>query len=187
MCGEAAGTGLGWWRDASEIVKNLFTLAALGGAAWAWYRWRTERFDRATEVLFKLQERFDGEKIRAARRLLENDARYAAIEATLRSEAETGPSQSEARSSGHSRLDDLDEMLRFYVFVYAVRQAGQVPRDSLSTCFRFWLAHYFNPQRHVFRLYVDRYFPTLKRWLGEDPSFFAANEFWPDAGSGAQE
>ncbi len=59
-------------------------------------------------------------------------------------------------------------MLRFYTVLYGVYTANQVPKRALSICFRYWLAHYFRKDREKFRRYVDKFYPTLRKWLEQD-------------------
>jgi hypothetical protein len=69
---------------------------------------------------------------------------------------------------GEARSDELDGLLRFYVLLYGIFRARQVPEVSLSICFRYWLAIYFRADRPGFRRYIDRSYPTLSRWLRDD-------------------
>jgi hypothetical protein len=139
-----------WWnleerQQWSEIVKNVVeTLAVLAGA-FAIVQWVNARSDRSTDVLLSLEKEFKDPEVLAGRELVE-DGDY----------------------GGNGRSKSLDAMLRFYVLLYGVHRARQVPEQSLSICFRYWLAHYFRRDRPGFRRYVDVHFPTLALWLRRD-------------------
>ncbi len=130
----------------SEIVKNVAESGAVLAAVFAVIKWVNERRDRATDVLLRLENEFKDKDVMAGRNKVE-DGDYADSE---------------------QRCDKLDAMLRFYVLLYGVYVARQVPERSLSICFRYWLAHYFRKDRTGFRAYVDRSYPTLKGWLRRD-------------------
>ena len=156
----------------SEIARNFAAVLAFGGALFAWWKWRKEKYDRSTDVLLKLDERFNGDRVRNARALIEDDTAYGQVRGVLKKEvSEGGRNIADRRKQSGSieqKLVDLDEMLRFYVVLYGVRQAHQVPDAALSACFRFWLTQYFNPKRVEFAHYVDEYFPTLQEWIHDD-------------------
>ena len=116
----------------------------LAGAV-AVIKWVNERRDRATDILLKLEEKFASKDVMKGRKRVED-----------------------RDHTGRGRCDELDAMLRFYVVLYGVFNARQVPERSLSICFRYWLAHYFRRDRREFRRYVDSNYPTLSGWLGGD-------------------
>jgi len=167
------------WSPILECVTLLIGIAALVKRFW-------ERNDRATDVLLKLEEQFNEHRVRKGRFIVEDINLYNTI-----SESLTTPPQRSKMSKDHQYLDDL---LRFYVVVYAVRQAGQVPDRALSTCYRFWLSHYYRNDRAQLRSYINDFFPTLRDWLIEDagryrrrdgrlrrwwrPAFFTPDHFW---------
>ena len=204
-------------KDVSEIVKNLVEALAIFGAVLAWVRWRRQRSDRATDVLLKLERKFSTSRIRRARDLLEDSSLYRVLAPKLQEAvhaARTG-TEVEVESAVAIVSDDgiegavftvltdggepesvtqdflaLDELLRFYVVLYGVHQARQVPDAALSACFRYWLTQYYNPNRREFARYVDYFFPTLRKWIRRDRDavwsptrtrFFTPADFeWPD-------
>jgi hypothetical protein len=166
------------WKDISEIAKNLIAVLAIFAGFWAWHKWRTERYDRATDVLFELQKEFNSDQLRRGRALIEDDDNYASFAPLLEDAIDRSLSERD-RHSGAADLAAIDELLRFYVFLFGIRMARQVPDDSLSVCFRFWLAHYHSEGRKEFKHYIESYFPTLKNWLKTDRRFFRPEEFWP--------
>jgi hypothetical protein len=167
----------------SEIIKNCAeTLGVLAVVGWFY-----SRKDRNTDVLLQIEERF-GIALEGARAWIEEDAKY---------DQEAKPALLEAVAKEQRNCDEIDEFLRFYVVLCGIRHARQVPDLSLSTCYRFWLAHYYRTDRKEFRDYINRYFPTLRAWLLSDTAwfrrfyqrpfscwwrcFFRPNDFWkPD-------
>jgi hypothetical protein len=110
-------------------------------AGFALFKFLRERQSRATDVLLELDTRSAA-----------SGKGYAIVEQ-------------------HGDLGDyteIDKLLRFYVLIVSVRQARQVPDTSLSTSFRYGLAHYYHHDCRQFRHYVDQHYPTLKRWLRDD-------------------
>lgn len=196
------------WKTVTEIALNVFTVLAIIGGAAAWWRWLAERHDRSTEVLFKLEERFESADNRKARKLIENDALYQTIRVRLIEAvlfagvtnkavpASTSAAKSAPASEGEKILRELelvDCFLRFYVFLCGVRAAKQVPDNALRICYRYWLAHYYHPGRVELRIYINEFFPTLGRWLKEDrekhakrpeSSFFNPKQFGWTRGPG---
>lgn len=171
------------WKTVTEVAANVVTVLAIPGGLWAWWRWLAERHDRSTEVLFKLEERFESADNRKARKLLENGALYRTIRVRLIEAvlfagvareavpASTSAARRAPASEGENILRDLelvDCFLRFYVFLCGIRAAKQVPDNSLRICYRYWLAHYYHPGRIELHVYINEYFPTLRRWLKED-------------------
>jgi len=132
-------------KEWSETVKNAVESLAVVAAAFGICKWLDERRNRATDVLLALDKEFKEAPVMAGRTFVE-DRDY----------------------EGEARSDELDGMLRFYVLLYGVFRARQVPEVSLSICFRYWLAFYFRKDRPGFRRYVDRSYPTLSNWLRED-------------------
>src|SRR5579863_3158453 len=117
-------------KEISEPLKNYAESAALLGAGFAWWKWLRERHDHATEVLFALEKTFADSKLAESRLLIEDDARYGDIAPVLARcvRAALAPSSVHKPSPEDlARLGNLDELLRFYVFLYSVRQARQVP------------------------------------------------------------
>ena len=170
---------------ANDLKPILECIAFVVGAG-ALIKWFVERDDRATDVLLKLEEHFNEPQVRKGRQLVEDPQKYDSFAAALRATP-----QPEGLSDTYA---DLDELLRFYVVVFAVRQARQVPEQSLSTCYRFWLGHYYLNKRSDLRTYINSSFPTLRDWLLEDadrhrrrpgsllrwwrPPFFTPAHFW---------
>ncbi len=99
--------------------------------------------------------------------MLEDDSSYLRVKSSLQDAA-----KSKTQIRQDSELTDIDNLLRFYVVLYAVRQQRQVNDTSLSTCYRYWLAYYYRKDRAEFRGYVNALFPTLKRWLLTDTSWW---------------
>lgn len=148
----------------SEIVKNVAEALAVIGGGFALYRWLHERNDRATEVLFQLEERFQKKAVATGRALLEEDAVWSELRHKLGGRQVNESDQAVIDQA----LKTLDPLLRFYVVLVGVREAGQVPDTALLACYRYWLAHYYSPRRTYFKMYVDKYFPTLEQWLKKD-------------------
>lgn len=144
-------------KDWSETIKNVIESGAVLAAVFAVIKWVQERQDRATEVLLKLEEKFSVEAVVKGRDLIDDDARY------QRAAADIDKVVRERRV-----YSEFDAVLRFYVILYGVRIAKQVPDNALSVCFRYWLAHYFHKDRKEFQKYIDASYPTLSRWLRED-------------------
>jgi len=157
---------------ASGAITGLFAL----------FKWLGDRNSRATDVLLKLEDEFHrkGEK---GRPRIEDQEHYVQWKNSL---------------AGRNRVvnpDEIDNLLRFYVVLYGIRQARQVPDASLSTSYRFWLAHYYRKDRAELREYINSNFPTLRKWLLADTSrmgrfklrkfskwwqpFFRPHDFWP--------
>ena len=183
----------------SETVKNLVEALALIGAAFALWKWLVERKDRAADILLKLEQKFCEPEIMRGKQCIEQDERYELIKDRLMAVVESQIEKSNLAADSlktkqkyelpqEKVLDDhgaIDTLLRFYVVLCGIRHARQVPDISLSTCFRFWLCHYYNPKRQEFREYVDTFYPTLKKWLAEDREdkykFFRPKDFkWPE-------
>jgi len=143
-------------KDYSEILKNVGqTLAYLGGAFVLW-RWIRERNDRATDILMKLDEQFQM-RCKKEKELIDDNYKYADFAKNIEQAVKT-----------RAVCAEMDILLDFYVMLYGVRSARQVPDKPLSICFRYWLAHYFRKDRKEFRSYVDKFYPTLRRWLEKD-------------------
>lgn len=132
-------------REWSETVKNAVQSLAIVAAAFGICKWLEERRNRATDVLLALDKEFKKKPVMDGRKCVE-DGDY----------------------EGEARSDKLDDLLRFYVLLYGVFRAKQVPEVSLSICFRYWLAFYFRVDRPGFRFYIDRSYPTLSKWLRDD-------------------
>jgi hypothetical protein len=147
-------------QEWSGIVRNFAEAAVLvgggTGAGFTLVKWWRERSDRATDVLLRLEKDFQRRSLRKGRDLIENKSEY---------------DRAKAQISEQGR--ELDEVLRFYVVLYGVYTAKQVPEKALSICFQYWLAHYFRCDRKEFRGYVNDYYPTLKKWLEKD--FYESN------------
>ncbi|HET9384035.1 MAG TPA: Ig-like domain-containing protein [Gemmatimonadales bacterium] len=165
-----------WWTG----VRNVLGFSTLAALLAGLIKWVVDRSNRATDVLLSLEEQFAGSA--KGRKQLEYDDFYDQKRASLL----RGPA-----SSGD--LEDIDKLLRFYVVLFAVRQARQVPDRSLRTAYRYWLAHYYRKDRAEFRQYVNEFFPTLRRWLHDDVKwhtrrktpwtiyrarFFRPSDFW---------
>jgi len=136
-------------KDWSETVKNVVESLAVLAAAFAAFKWLDERRNRATDVLMKLDEMFRNGDVLNGRELVEkNDVTGVNTSADI--------------------MKKVDALLRFYVVLYNVLIARQVPERSLSSCYRYWLAFYFHKDRKEFRKYVDANYPTLKAWLHKD-------------------
>jgi hypothetical protein len=153
-----------WWtleerKNWAEIVKTVVEALALLAGAFAVVQWVNARSDRGTDVLLTLEKEFKDTDVLAGRELVE-DRDY----------------------EEKKRSKPLDALLRFYVVLYGVNRARQVPEEALSICFRYWLAHYFRKDRTGFRSYVDTSFPTLSLWLRRDCRqglpFFRAHRFF---------
>jgi hypothetical protein len=123
--------------------------------------------DRNTDVLIKLDEQFRSPELQAGKEIVEGQMSLSTNE----------------RSAG------LDRLLRFYVLLCGVMATGEVPERALSISFRYWLAHYYykdpDPNKiNALRAYINKFYPTLKKWLLSDivktgaESFFRPHEFW---------
>jgi len=124
------------------------------------FTWIVNRNNRAADVLLKLEDEFT-RKCERGRPQIEHRVPYLAWKRSL--------SQTEPKINS----DDVDNLLRFYVVLYGVRQARQVPDKSLSTAYRYWLAHYYRHDRKELREYINANFPTLRDWLLADTSWQA--------------
>jgi NAD-dependent deacetylase len=168
-----AALGLTWTdlEPAARVTKDFAQVLALGGAAFAWWRWLRQRHDRAIDVLERLETRFTDPALTDARSLIEDEGLYAdtvprlraCVLATLAPERQPGPTTEQLLA-----LKGLDGLLRFYVYLYGVHKARQVPAEALRSCYHYWLTFYFHPGRAAFRAYVDSFFPTLSAWLRAD-------------------
>lgn len=151
-----------------EFLAALTWGEALSASSWiiavyALYKLSRDRHIRATDVLLKLEERFD--RCSQGREQIEYDREYEKVRASLKASERGGPT-----------LAALDDILRFYIVVYAVRQARQVPNRSLSTSYRYWLAFYYRHDRAELRQYINDVYPTLRGWLQDDAR--RARRFW---------
>jgi NAD-dependent deacetylase len=164
------------WKTVAETASNFAQALGIVGAIFFYVSWRVARRDRATDILFQLETRFADPQIQKGRALVEDDDCYRSVREALVSFS-LPPDEFGASAPRHeewtdysttARIDALDAMLRFYVVLLGVRQAGQVSERALATCYRFWLGHYFSPARRELRLYIRRYFPTLHEWLAKD-------------------
>lgn len=145
------------WKLWSEVLKNVAEFVALAGGLFALIKWVREREDRAADVLLRIEETFDQDALKKGRDIIDSSHSYQRHAAALQ--------KCVTERTGN---DDLDALLRFYVVLYGIRLANQIPMRSLSVCFRYWLAHYFRSDRLEFRAYIDTFYPTLKKWLNED-------------------
>jgi hypothetical protein len=145
-----------WW---STVIQWLPEAGIIAGIL-AVFKWLRERNSRATDVLLALEKEFG--PLTGGRDDIEYDDRF----------RDRIPALKKVRG-GKGELTDIDNLLRFYILLYAVRQARQVPDSSLSTCYRYWLAHYYLDSRAPLRQYVNDYYPTLKKWLDRDTRTFA--------------
>ena len=167
-------------KEISETLKNSAEALAIVGAAFAWWKYRRERHDRSTEVLFGLEEKFTNPKLAESRRLIEDGSEYARIAPVLQKcvRAVMAPKRNPPPTTEELEcLIGVDELLRFYVFLRSVFEARQVPESALRACYRYWLTHYFHPDRTAFRAYVDWFYPTVSRWLRQDERRTRA--WWP--------
>jgi len=172
-------------KQISEIAKNTAEALAIVGGAFALWQWLFERYDRATDVLIDLEEKFNERQSVRGRTLIEDDVEYgkvvrlmqqAVLEAT-----EPIPLQRTGLSPSENRqFEPLDSLMRFYILLQGVRKARQVPDSALKASFRYWLTLYFHPYRPTFRAYVDTFFPTLKLWLQEDEAEVSETGKWWD-------
>ncbi len=155
------------WSKQAELLKPILECLAivLGGAALL--KWMQERDDRASDVLLKLEEEFET-KCKNGRPLLEDEDKYGTVQQAL----QNAVAESKDGARAISRQTDIDNLLRFYVVLFAVRQQRQVGDASMSTCYRYWLAHYYWNDRLEFRRYVNAFFPTLRKWLRADTSWW---------------
>jgi hypothetical protein len=146
-------------KEWSEIVKNVVEALAVVAGAFAIVQWVTERGDRATDILFQLADKF--QKVNAGKQLIDDSEKY-------RDKAAPKLKRSVEEGVFEDPIGEIDQFLDFYILLHAVRHARQVPDAPLSVCFRYWLAYYFHRERKEFRNYVDKFYPTLARWLQED-------------------
>jgi hypothetical protein len=157
---------------ATRLKPILECLAYLAGAL-ALVKWLRERTDRATDVLLKLEEEFD-RKCAAGRQCLDEPPKYAECrEALTRAGRGSVSLTADQQAQQLQIIKAIDDLLRFYVVLIGVREAKQLPDASLSTCYRFWLAHYYRDDRLEFRRYVNDNYPTLRAWLLRDTSALA--------------
>ena len=166
------------WEDTltlSEIIKNTAEALAIFGGAFALIKWFSERHDRSTDVLFKLEEAFNSAGIREAQKLIEDESKFNTIRKLLVEQAIPDPEQgAEVKANDPQseelkrRIAELDNLLRFYIFLLGVKKAKQVPDSALASCYRYFLCHYYSRNRRELRIYIDAFWPTLKRWLAYD-------------------
>jgi hypothetical protein len=146
----------------SGIVKNFAESVGILAAAAAAVKWVNERRDRATTVLLELEEKFQERTVKQGKELIDKNA--------FKGQDRPG------------RTEELDALLRFYVLLYGVYRARQVPPAALSYCFRYWLAHYFHSDYGWLRKYVGEYYPSTKAWLTRDwqegGRFFRPHDFF---------
>lgn len=164
-------SGLTDLKTISEIVKNFIEVAAVAGGVFALIKWLRERHDRAVDVMVALEKSFTDPKLVETRPLIENDENYQRVAPVLTKSvlAALDPVRNPTPSASEfSSLGSLDELLRFYVFLYGVRKARQAPDSALQASYRYWLTFYFHPGRTAFRAYVDWFYPTLSAWLRND-------------------
>jgi NAD-dependent deacetylase len=76
---EATSPTLSFWKDISEIFKNVFTGLAIVGGIVAWVKWLQERHNRAVDVLAELEKKFTQRDLSEACSLVESDADYQTI------------------------------------------------------------------------------------------------------------
>lgn len=166
------------WEDTltlSEIIKNIAESLAIFGGAFALIKWFSERHDRSTDVLFKLEEKFNSPRIREAQALIEDEGTFNAIRKLLVDQAIPDPEQDPQAKSNDPQLTQLDgkiavldDLLRFYVFLVGIKKARQVRDSALASCYRYFLCHYYSRDRRELRIYIDTFWPTLKKWLAHD-------------------
>jgi NAD-dependent deacetylase len=161
---------LTYLKDISEIAKNFVEALAVLAGAFALFKWLRERHDRAIDVMVALETRFSAPQLSAARLLIEDDNSYKKIAPILMRDvvAALDARQPRPTDEEYDAIGGLDDLLRFYLFLYGVRKAKQVPDSSLRASYRYWLTLYFHPARTAFRAYVDWFFPTLSAWLRDD-------------------
>jgi NAD-dependent deacetylase len=186
-------TGLESYSHYAEQLKPILECLALIFAATAIVKWFAERNNRATDVLLKLEEQFET-KCKEGRSLL--DWEYDKVKELLCDAVTSGNRRSGSTEDALKKQSAIDDMLRFYVVLCSVRRAKQLPDASLSTSYRFWLAHYYRNDRVELRNYINEFFPTLRSWLLNDcsswtrfkarflcrwwRSFFTPEHFWPE-------
>lgn len=186
-------TGLELYSHFAEQLKPILECLAIIAGALAIIKWLRERNNRATDVLLKLEEEFD-KKCEKGRGLIEHDWKYNEVKELLKSAVREGKRSARAEHDPQDPQMAVDNLLRFYVVLCGVRQARQLPQKSLSTCYRFWLAHYYRNDRAELRDYVNEFFPTVRKWLLTDcrcwtrfkrrvfsgwwSSFFKPEDFW---------
>ncbi len=132
------------WKEVSETVKNWTQVAGVLGAVFLYYKWLFERRDRSTQVLFELEDRFAKEKEGCT--LIEDEESYRRarphlIRAVLPPDELEGHIVAGEAKDEKSILKPLDSLLRFYVLLLGICEAGQVSDSSLRACYRYWLAH----------------------------------------------
>src|SRR2546428_722954 len=59
-----------YWKEISEIVKNVVEVLAIFGGLFAWRKWLRERHDRAIDVLAELEDKFTKQELSKARSLV---------------------------------------------------------------------------------------------------------------------
>src|SRR6266542_2092000 len=119
-------SGLTDLKTISEIVKNFIEVAAVAGGVFALIKWLRERHDRAVDVMVALEKSFTDPKLVETRPLIENDENYQRVAPVLTKSvlAALDPVRNPTPSASEfSSLGSLDELLRFYVFLYGVRKA----------------------------------------------------------------
>jgi NAD-dependent deacetylase len=168
------------WKSLSEIARNLVQVLGFGGALFLLYQWIYSRRDRATDVLLQLDDQFTTDEMVNGRRLVEDDEEWRRVRLVLTRAVAPEEAQGAGDQAARAAMADsdaeivrvIDKLLRFYVLLCGVREARQVSDLALRTCFRYWLAQYYNPSRRELRLYIDTFYPTLSAWLKADRRLF---------------
>lgn len=173
----------------TDKISIAAAIVALLSATVAIVAWRTDRLNRAAEVILQLEERFNTAEIQAARDVIEDDADFGNIAPVLQWYTGTIPRGALSPTPQQERLvTSLDHLLRFYVVLLGIRAAQQVPDASLRLCYAYWLNHYWKPENNAgrgrveFQAYVNRYFPNLKKWMLCDQQLSMKKRFfrtWP--------
>jgi hypothetical protein len=163
------------WHDKAELAKPILECIVIITGVFAVVKWFAKRNNRATDVLLELEKEFES-KCKLGRPLVEQDLEYEKLAKLLTESVKSGKRVVSMGIGPANKEADLqmaiDDLLRFYVLLIGVRIARQVPERSLSTCYRFWMAHYYRHDRQAFRQYVNMFFPTLKSWLLSDTCWF---------------
>jgi hypothetical protein len=66
------------------------------------------------------------------------------------------------------KIRDVENLLRFFEFLYVVHNEGQVQDIYLREFYSYYVKLYYNIDRRELRHYVDRYYGTLRDWLADD-------------------
>ena len=181
---------LAYWKDVAEFVKAVLESLAIVAGSLALIKWLRERYDRATDVLFELETKFQDPQIQQGCRILENESEYIKsapiLQMAVRVDANLWPdsplSNSVKRPEEIGQLDKLIHFLLPQVSTTA-ESSPDTTLASLDKLLRFYVVmHGLRKARQVpdaalrtcYRYWLAHYFHPRR------PAFRAyVNQFFP--------